>query len=213
MPVYYGSEQTFTTLDVVLESFSDSSYERMRAWLPRFYSKRPGVIDEVLIAQGEEIDQLNLAIASSLEQAFARTASWTLDIWEHDLGLPLIPGFTTSQRQDRIVSQLRGTGTATPAVVRSVAEAYEQGDIEIIEDFRGYHITIRFSSTRGLPASLIDLQRALRAIIPAHLDVTYEFTYVRWDEVDAASITWTDTNYNNLTWGEWERTSVFAHAP
>jgi hypothetical protein len=185
----------------------------MRSWLPPFYSKRPGVIDEVLIADGVEVDALNVAISESLAQAFARTATWTLDIWEHDLGLPAIPGFTETQRQDRIVSKLRGTGTATPAVVLSVAMAYEQGAVEIVEDFNGYHVYFRFQDTRGLPAALIDLQRALREVVPAHLQITYEFSYLRWDEVNEALLTWEDTDYNNLTWGEWETTKVFDHAP
>jgi uncharacterized protein YmfQ (DUF2313 family) len=148
----------------------------MLSYLPRYY-ETSRVIGSVLQAEGTEFDNLREALDSTLDQFFARTATWSLDAWERELGLSPAPAQPIGERRDKVVSRLRGTGTATIRVVKEVAEAYDLGSIDVIEEFTTYTIWIRFVDTLGAPPNLNDLKGAIRAVLPAHLLVEYAFKY------------------------------------
>jgi len=175
----------------------------MKSYLPPLYEKSR-VMHALWDAEGQEFDALREAIWSTLDQTFVRTATWGLDRWEQELGLPPATGQSDQERQDRIVSRLRGIGTATIKVVKHVAAAYENGAIDVIEDFPAHTITIRFVDTRGIPSNLADLQAALRAVVPAHLAITYEFRYLTWNELDSFTWDWDTLDALGLTWDELE---------
>jgi hypothetical protein len=139
-----------------------------------------------------------------LKQFFVDTATWGLDTWEKELGLPVAPAQPEAERQDKIASRLRGYGTATIVVVKGVAEAYDKGSVDVIEDHAVYTVTVRFVDTTGIPPNLADLKAAVRAVLPAHLDLKYEFNYLVWDELDTRNWTWDQFDALALTWGALE---------
>lgn len=150
--------------------------KRMLSYLPKLY-ETSRVMQSKLDAEGQEIDALRQALDEVLAQTFVQTATWGLDRWEEELGLPPGTGLPDQERRERILSKLRGYGTVTIDVVKAVAESYERGRVEVIPDPPSYTVTIKFVDTRGVPSALPLLQEALRAVIPAHLDIRYEFTY------------------------------------
>lgn len=162
------------------------------------------VMRAILQSQGSEFDKALTAINEVLNQFYARTATWSLETWEKELGLAPNPSLTDAERQDRIVSRLRGFGTCTITVAKSVAESYDKGAIDIAEDFGSYTITVYFVDTTGVPSNLDDLKAALRAVVPAHLDITYVYNYFVWDELDAKNWTWDQLDALNLSWDELE---------
>lgn len=182
----------------------------MATYLPGYYDGEP-VMVELLQTEGEEFDLIRLAITEMLDQFFAVTATWALDRWEEELGLVVPAGLTDADRRERIVSKLRGFGTATKEVVRSVAEAYAFGEVSV-EDINdnpaaalpNYTIRVKFISDKGIPNNLADTQRAVREVVPAHLDIIWEFTYNTWDEIDAQNWTWDQVDLMNLTWDQWD---------
>lgn len=150
--------------------------------------------------EGLEFDSLAGAVDSALNQYFVSTATWNLDIWENELGLSPAQNQPVSQRRDRIVSRLRGTGTATVSIVKQVAESYDKGAIDVIEDIPAYTVTIEFVDTRGIPPNLSDLKDAVRAVVPAHLRLQYEFRYTIYEELDG--YTYGDIATSGLTYGD-----------
>lgn len=58
---------------------------------------------------------------------------------------------------------------------------------------------IKFVDERGVPLNLNDLKDAIERIKPAHMAVTYVFTYTTWAEI-AGAFTW--GSLTSLTWGQ-----------
>lgn len=171
----------------------------MLNYLPRYY-ETSRVMRTILQAEGVEFDKLRQALDETLNQFFIRTATWGLDRWEEEVGLTVTPDQPEAERRDKIISRLRGYGTATISVVKQVAEAYDKGAIDIVEDFPAYTITVQFVDTTGVPPNLDDLKAAVRAVVPAHLDILYEFNYFLWQDLDAKAWTWDTLDSLALTW-------------
>ena len=161
--------------------------KEMIRYLPRYY-ETSRVMKSILQVEGMEFDDLKAALDETLDQFFVRSATWGLDQWEKELGLAPAQDQPNSERRDRIISRLRGTGTATIRIVKEVAESYDNGAINVIEDHAIYTVIIRFVDTAGVPPNLNDLKAAVRAVLPAHLDIVYEFAYLFIADVEAMTI-------------------------
>jgi len=177
--------------------------KKMLGYLPRYY-ETSRVMKSIIQSNGLEVDKLRQALDETLDNFFVRTSTWGIDIWESELGLNPSQDQPLSERQDRVVSRLRGTGTATIKVVKEVAESYDNGAIDVIEDHAVYTDIIRFVDTAGVPPNLEDLKKAVRAVVPAHLEIIYEFNYFLWSDLDALGWTWDELDTLNLTWDELE---------
>jgi hypothetical protein len=177
--------------------------QRIMSYVPGYY-ETSRVFRALAQARGAEIDKLRQALDETLNQFFARTATWGLDDWEEELGLAPQPGFTDQERQDRIVSKLRGYGTCTIGLTEQVAEAYDQGAIDAIQDHTIYQVTIRFVDTTGVPPNIDDLKIAAREVVPAHLGLVFEYNYLIWDEWDAMNLTWDQQDAQAKTWDQLE---------
>ncbi|AEE95795.1 putative phage tail protein [Mahella australiensis] len=177
--------------------------QEMRTYLPHYY-ETSRVMKSILQAEGMEFDKIRKALDEILNQFFARTATWGLDRWEEEVGLPIMPNQPEDERRDKIISRLRGYGTATVSVVKQVAESYDKGSINIIEGFPDYTVIVQFVDTAGVPPNLGDLMAAIRSVVPAHLEILYEFNYFLWDELDNKAWTWDTLDGMNITWDELE---------
>jgi len=109
-----------------------------------------------------------------------------------------------AERRDRIISKLRGYGTATIYVVKKVAESYDKGSVNIVEDFPVYTITVQFVDTIGVPPVIEHFKAAVRAIVPAHLDILYEYKYFIWNKWDSKNETWNTFDSFLFTWNQLE---------
>lgn len=179
---------------------TSESGQRMISNLPEFYEtfREFRYISQT---EGNELDDLQLALEETLNQYFASVATWGLDNWENELGLTPAPSQPDSERRDRIVSRLRGTGTATIRVVKNVAESYDGGGIDVVEDHAAYTVSIVFVDTRGVPPNIEDLKAAVRAVVPAHLSLIYEFRYTLFQDLNGV-FTYGELNLSGLTYGD-----------
>lgn len=175
--------------------------QEMLTYLPTYY-ETSRIMRALLQAEGAEFDKLRQALDEVLDQFFVRTATWGLDRWEEEVGLTVTPDQPEAERRDKIISRLRGYGTATISVVKQVAEAYDKGAIDIVEDFPAYTITVQFVDTTGVPPNLDDLKAAVRALVPAHLEILYEFNYFLWQDLDQKMWTWDALDSLGLTWDQ-----------
>lgn len=176
---------------------------RLLGYVPRYY-ETSRLFRSLSQSRGEELDGLSGALDQVLDQFFSRTASWGLEDWEKELGLQPEPGFSDQERRDRVVAKLRGYGTCTIGLVKQVAEAYEKGAVEVIQDHGLYKIIIKFVDTGGIPPNLDNLRAAVREVVPAHLGLEFAYNYLIWSELDAAAITWNDLDDLGMTWEEFE---------
>ncbi|MCQ5366081.1 YmfQ family protein [Anoxybacillus salavatliensis] len=146
-------------------------------YLPNYYDNIRE-FQELISAEEEEIGLLQNDIDELLEQFHIDTATWGLSYWERICGIPVDESKPIDQRRSVIKSELRGIGTVTVELVKNVAEAYYNGQVEVTEQPSIYTVKIKFVSKLGVPPNLADIQNALREIIPAHLAINFEFSYL-----------------------------------
>lgn len=175
----------------------------MMSYLPPYYQDS-AIISAIIQVRGAEVDKVRDALDEILAQFYIQTATWNLERWEDELGIPPNPAMTDSERRQRLIDHLTGYDTCDAALIKTIAAKYENGEIEVIEDFAGYIVIIRFVGTKGQPPNLSQLQDAIRNIVPAHLDLQYELTYLTWEELDAAGKTWDQFDALGLTWDQLE---------
>jgi hypothetical protein len=122
-------------------------------------------------------------LEQSFDEIFARTASAMLSRWELYVGLHTAEGQPDANRQARMLGKTRGSGTTTPALIRSVSEAYSNGEVQVIEYPSEYRFVVKFVGTKGIPPNLDDLKLVLREIKQAHLIMDFAFTYTTYDVI------------------------------
>lgn len=178
-------------------------------YLPTYYALhdnegQPGITSNLITQETKELLELNLRILDVLEQFFVESATWGLAYWENICGIPVDETKPWDQRRSVIKSKLRGAGTVTLAVIKDVADSFENGEIRVEEIFSEYKVVITFIGTRGKPPNEPDMRQVLREIIPAHLELEFRYTYLTWDELDAADLTWDELEALNMTWEQLE---------
>lgn len=137
----------------------------------------------LLAVTGAIANKINLADAGSLDfiaQLSIDSATWALSIYEKELGLATNINKPLDDRRSVIKSKFRGSGNVTAEQIKLVADSYTNGDVEVtLVD----GITIEFTSVFGVPANMDDLKKALREIIPAHLQINYTFRFVTYKDI------------------------------
>lgn len=147
--------------------------------------------------ENQELNAIENAIDDILDQCFIDTATWGLKYWEQFLGIPVDENKPTEYRRSVIKSKIRGTGTITVNLIKTVAESYSNGEVEINENVAPYTFEVKFVGTRGIPPNLDDLKAAIEQIKPAHLAATYTFTFTVWGEAK-------NTTWEIIKTGSWE---------
>lgn len=176
----------------------------MADYLPRYYEDTP-IVTNIIGREATEFTDMNADIYDVLAQFYIDTATWGMARWENIFGVTVDEAKPIEQRRSVIKGKLRGIGTVTAELIEQVAEAYDNGTVTVEEDNAAYTIIVTFVSNLGVPANLDDIQTALRDIIPAHLAISFEFTYMTYADLDSYTLTWTDVNALGLTWAEWEK--------
>ncbi len=175
----------------------------MLDYLPNYYGDSR-VVSNLTGREAEEFLKFHAQVQDVLQQFFIETATWGLARWEEICGLSTDEGKPADQRRSVIKSKLRGAGTVTLAVIKNVVDSFENGEVDIQENFGQYEVVVTFIGKRGVPPNLNDVQTALREIVPAHLNLNFQFTYLRWEELDAANLTWDELEALDMTWDELE---------
>jgi len=77
-------------------------------------------------------------------------------------------------------------------LLRSVAEAYDGGTVEVTVKPGQYRFIVKFVDTLGVPPNLADLQAVIEEIKPAHLVAEYVFTYFLYSDLAGSGKTYGD---------------------
>lgn len=176
----------------------------VRDYVPEYYEDFTEV-EQILDSRAEESIRLLEAVRSVLDQYFIVKATWALPEYERIFGIQHNSALSDEERRSVVMSKMRGAGSATAEMVKQVAESFVNGEIDVENNSAEYTVKITFVGNRGIPTNLDDVEKALRDVVPAHLDVVFEFTYLRWSEVDAAGLRWSDLGAYQLTWEEFKK--------
>lgn len=141
---------------------------QLNQYLPELYRESP--LEELLATMGDALRRAANDLDGTLLQLFPATASsWGLELWERAYGITVDPTKTLEERRAAILSKVRGQGVPTVQLIQSVAQAYAQGPVEVVEQPGEYRFAVAFIPD---PARLVDaaaLISALNEVKPAHL--------------------------------------------
>jgi hypothetical protein len=151
--------------------------------IPGFYSNS-GMMMALLKAEDTEIQNLTDSLDSTLNQYFIESADTTIDRWEKEVGLPK-SNLPLDQRRSAVMSKLRGYGTVTISKIKNVCAAFGNGEVQITEKPSTYEFEIKFNSILGVPPNMDDLKNVIELIKPAHLGVTYVYSYNTYDQLNS----------------------------
>ncbi|WP_155808603.1 putative phage tail protein [Brevibacillus agri] len=171
----------------------------MRDYLPRCYDDFR-VIMNVVDRQADVMIALNDEAARTLGQVFAVSADRALPRWERICGIKPDETKPLEVRRAIVLSRLQGAGTVTVDVVRSLADTLYRAATEVTEDFAGGRVVVTLVGKRGVAAEAEDVRKELRELIPAHLGIALEWTWLVWDEFD--EMTWNQAD--GFTWDDLE---------
>ncbi len=135
---------------------------------PRFFAASPEFRD-IQQALETELEALWAARDGAAEQLCLETATWGLSYWEQTLGLAADRQAALEGRRSRVRAKLRSVGVTTVEAVRSVAESFFPGGVQVVEEAGRFRVEIRLSWKGEAPADPKQLAAALREIMPAHL--------------------------------------------
>lgn len=104
-----------------------------------FLDQLPAVYEDIretrvqLQTEGLEYDDLKAAITGVLAQFFVGLSTWGLARWEREFGITPDESKPIEQRRSVIRSKIRGIGTVNAALLDSVAESFEYGQVEVTD--------------------------------------------------------------------------------
>lgn len=185
-PVVLTTETEMITNIVV----SSRDYKtEMLNYLP-VYEQRSRAFNQILDAYDKEFRRLEQDTEIVKKNMFIHSAIERLGIYERDLAIESVNGLDYKQRREQIVSRNRASfEQTTEETIKNVASGYSNSEVEVnMTDTAGLY-EIKFIGSRGVPDNLPGLKKALDVIIPAHLGLTYAFTFTPWIEL------------KNQTWG------------
>lgn len=67
-----------------------------------------------------------------------------------------------------------------------------------------YTVCVRFPGIAGVPPMFEELKQRIEAILPCHLNVIYEFDFIKWMELEEWFSTWQVLENTGFSWGELE---------
>lgn len=176
----------------------------MLEYLP-WYERKSVVFDEILNAYDKEFRRVEQSLDVVDRNMLLDTAIEMLHIYEKDLGIQTRKDLKYDQRREQISSRyIASFDQTTEDTIKAVAQAYSNGEVEVNPtDVDGMY-EIKFIGTKGIPSNIEGLKEALDIVIPAHLGLTYTFTYNPWEFV--SQMTWgkvADMTWNDLrVWRE-----------
>ena len=148
--------------------------QKMMLQLPRFMRKSK-VYEAIFGAEAAQMERREEVIDDLCRQLSVDTATWALAIYEAELGIPIDVSKPLSERRSAIKAKMQGFGKVDAALIKLVADAFTNGDVDV--NFSDGTIEITFTSVIGVPPNIEDLHAAIEEIKPAHLAVLYVYLY------------------------------------
>ncbi|WP_369899735.1 putative phage tail protein [Bacillus manliponensis] len=171
------------------------------------YERKSDVFHNILTADDREFRNLEQQIDIVDRNIFIDTAVESLHIHERDLGIKTVENLRYDQRREQIMSRNRANvGQTTEDTIKLVARAFSNGEVDVNKTAIPGVYEVKFIDKIGIPDNIESLKESLDIVIPAHLELTYSFTFNVWDAwkgkrwSEVASKTWDDLrNWNEVS--------------
>lgn len=173
-----------TPTDKILTS---ESGKRMLTYVAPIYNESRNMLS-IFQANGDAVDDLQKWTKEIRDQMDPMTATWGLKYWEQRYNIPIDETKPIRERREYIQSRRKGVGTPTPKLIKDTAQAYTNGEVEVIEA-SAYTFKIRFISQYGVPSNIDQFYDTISKLKQAHMSVIYEFSFLTCAAFDAAQIT------------------------
>lgn len=186
---------------------SDRNYiQHMLKCFP-LIERKSSIYQAILKSYDREFRTIEQNLKIVERNIFIYTAIEDLNMYERDLGIETIHTLTYDQRREQIMVMYWATFDQTTAqTIVNIAEAYSGGEVELsMTDEPGMYEILFLG--KGIPDNIIGLREALDVVMPAHLGVTFAYSYATWGELKR--YTWGDIQ--DTTWEEiqvWDGESI-----
>ena len=153
--------------------------------LPRLYREDPWInalFDSIRSLLNGQSDDL----ADIIRQLSLDTVTWNIEVEERVAGITPPPDATLEERRTELKAKWRSGGRLTIEQLQAVADAWKDGVVTVT--FPSGRIHLEFSGESGVPADIGALQKAMRAIVPAHLPIDYNLKYLLVRDVSAMTL-------------------------
>lgn len=167
--------------------------ESMKSYMP-FFIADSKIFGNIYDAEVREFDTLEKKIEDLNNQLSIDTATWALSIYENEMGIKTDLTKSLDERRAVIKSKWRGTGKIDGKLIKLVADAYTNGQVDVTFDG---NINIKFNSIIGTPPNINDLKNSIEGIKPAYIAVKYLFAYLLIKDID-----------NTMTIGDLEKVTL-----
>lgn len=193
----YKTVRAIINGDSTLEAFTfhRDIHADIHTYLPSIYNDLDDV-QLMLDVEASEVIRIQAKLYELLDQFYVNSATYGLERWESEVGIEAIPQRSTDSRRHYINAKLRGTGTVTAELLKSVVDAFYYS--EITDKPREYTVAVKLLGKRGVPKNLEDIEVAVNDVIPAHLRPEYEFTFATWGEINSVGLTWQEADEKTL---------------
>lgn len=106
------------------------------------------------------------------------------------------------QRRALIKARLKSKGKINLSKVDNVCESWINGQVDT--SIVGDVINVKFVSIGGIPEGVNDLEKTILDIIPTHLNINWEYSFITWDMFESHNWTWEELESQDLNWDELE---------
>ncbi len=177
----------------------------MSKHLPRLYGDFP-VVWAMMNATAGEVVNLRDTIADVFNQFFIDSATWSIARWEEIYGIktPADTTLTIEERRAAVKVAMQTKRVMSKQGIKDVFSTFNNMEVAVTENNPAYSVDIKFTDMRGVPANLPEIKAQMSALLPAHMAVTYSYSWFLWSEFDAKAITWAAFDAAGLTWDNLE---------
>lgn len=181
--------------------------KRMMSYLPLYWHES-AEMQQILQAQGAELDKLKEKIQSIYDDAFIMLAAESrIAEWEKWLGLP--PVGTLDERRRKVLSYFQVFVKLNEGVIKTLTAALYNGARAKIKFLDG---TINIVVI-PLPENYIDTDFSLLAVQlepkkPCHLGTNTERYQATWGDINGSFATWQEAMAKRPTWRD-----ILLHIP
>lgn len=170
----------------------------MLKYLP-LYERKSAIYKAILKSSDREfrnVEQLQTIVERNM---FIHTAIEHLSLYERDLAIKQQLNLKYDQRREQITARTRAAfDQTTIATMKNVASAFSNGEVDIHPTEIDGVFECEFVGTVGIPNNMDGLKEAIELIIPAHLEMTYKYSFQVWDNWNSKQ--W--ASVKTLTWEE-----------
>ena len=132
-------------------------------------SRNSVLVDQVKSILKYVAEDLNKDFSSLDDYFMNHCTDEVCKVFEEWFNLKPFPDYTLEDRIERLIYTFNSKGFCTVKFLKDQSLIFQNGEIEVVEDFENYRFDIKFTSTIGTPPNLQNYREMVEINKPAHL--------------------------------------------